>query len=96
MDDLTFIQAIQASPGDEVPRLVYADWLDDQGDPRGELIRVQCELARRPANDLERKRLEQRADELLDDYGELWLEPLRDRARLAFRPVVSSAAYWSG
>jgi hypothetical protein len=29
-----------------VPRLVYADWLDERGDPRGEFIRVQCELAR--------------------------------------------------
>jgi uncharacterized protein (TIGR02996 family) len=41
----TFLQAILESPDDYSPRLLFADWLDEQGDPRGELIRVQCELA---------------------------------------------------
>lgn len=31
---------------DDGPRLVYADYLEEQGDPRGEFIRVQCELAK--------------------------------------------------
>jgi uncharacterized protein (TIGR02996 family) len=38
---------ILASPEDDAPRLVYADWLDEHGEPaRAEFIRVQCELAR--------------------------------------------------
>jgi len=45
-----FLAAILASPQDDTPRLVYADWLDDQtekgNDPRAEFIRVQCERAR--------------------------------------------------
>jgi uncharacterized protein (TIGR02996 family) len=33
-------------PGDDTPRLIYADWLDDHDDhDRAEFIRVQCELA---------------------------------------------------
>jgi uncharacterized protein (TIGR02996 family) len=41
-----FLAAIIASPDDDLPRLVYADWLDENGDPaRAEFIRVQCELA---------------------------------------------------
>jgi uncharacterized protein (TIGR02996 family) len=36
-----FVLAIAQSPDDD-SRLMYADWLDDRGDPRGELIRVQC------------------------------------------------------
>lgn len=44
-DDQAFIAAIIANPADDLPRLVYADWLDDRGDPRGEFIRVQVELA---------------------------------------------------
>jgi uncharacterized protein (TIGR02996 family) len=40
-----FLQEIIASPDDDTPRLIYADWLDERGDPRGEFIRVQCELA---------------------------------------------------
>jgi uncharacterized protein (TIGR02996 family) len=40
-----FIAAIHAAPDDDGPRLMYADWLTEHGDPRGEFIRVQCELA---------------------------------------------------
>ena len=43
-EHLEFIQAIQAEPDDDTPRWVYADWLEDQGDPLGEFIRVQCTL----------------------------------------------------
>ena len=46
--DQPFIAAILANPDDDVPRLVYADYLDERGDPRGEFIRVQCELAAWP------------------------------------------------
>jgi uncharacterized protein (TIGR02996 family) len=41
-----FLREILASPDDDAPRLIYADWLEERGDPRGEFIRVQCELAR--------------------------------------------------
>src|SRR5262249_25897060 len=34
-----FRKAILADPDDDMPRLVYADWLEEHGDPRGELIR---------------------------------------------------------
>jgi uncharacterized protein (TIGR02996 family) len=40
-----FLAAIAAAPDDDGPRLVYADWLTEQDDPQGELIRVQCALA---------------------------------------------------
>lgn len=41
-----FMREIIASPDDDAPRLVFADWLDDHGDPvRAEFIRVQCRLA---------------------------------------------------
>src|SRR5581483_6244046 len=40
-----FIAAIAANPEDEVSRLVFADWLDDQGQPnRAEFIRLSCQL----------------------------------------------------
>lgn len=43
------IEAIRLYPDEDVPRLQYADWLDEQDmcpDPgRAELIHVQCELA---------------------------------------------------
>src|SRR4051794_23378873 len=36
-------ERIRANLDDDDPRLVYADALQDLGDPRGELIAVQCE-----------------------------------------------------
>ena len=32
-DDEAFIRAIVDAPGDDAPRLIYADWLDERGDP---------------------------------------------------------------
>jgi uncharacterized protein (TIGR02996 family) len=40
-----FIKAIRASPDDDCIRLIYADWLEERGDPPGEFIRVQVALA---------------------------------------------------
>jgi uncharacterized protein (TIGR02996 family) len=40
------LQRIRAYPDDDMPRLIYADWLDERGDPRGEFIRIQIALAR--------------------------------------------------
>src|SRR5687767_4899399 len=44
--DETFIRAITDDPDDGALRLVYADWLEEHGDPRGELVRT-CEEMRR-------------------------------------------------
>lgn len=44
-DPQVLLAEILARPDDDEPRLVYADWLTQQGDPRGEFITVQCALA---------------------------------------------------
>jgi uncharacterized protein (TIGR02996 family) len=42
------LAAARAEPDDDTTRLVLADWLEEHGDSaRAELIRVQCEVARR-------------------------------------------------
>ena len=38
-DEAAFVAAIAAAPGDEHLPLVFADWLDDRGDPRGQWLR---------------------------------------------------------
>lgn len=43
-DEDGFLQAIQANPRDDVARLVYADWLEDRGDVRGEFLRLHLAL----------------------------------------------------
>jgi len=41
------IAAVAAAPGDDLPRLVYADWLEENGDPvRAGFVRRHVELAR--------------------------------------------------
>lgn len=41
-DEATLRAAIIADPDADEPRLVYADWLMERSDVRGELIRLQC------------------------------------------------------
>ena len=48
-DRAAFVAAVRARPGDRLPRLVFADWLDDRGDPLGGYIRAECDAADAPA-----------------------------------------------
>jgi uncharacterized protein (TIGR02996 family) len=43
-DDEAFIRRVVDSPGDDTPRLVYADWLDERGDQRGAYLRAELEV----------------------------------------------------
>jgi uncharacterized protein (TIGR02996 family) len=86
-DHNAFLQAILTDPEADTPRLVYADWLEEQGDPRGEFIRLQCELARLAEEFQEPPELVQREKELLALHGATWRQPLRKilgRAELPF------------
>src|SRR5205085_11626679 len=44
MDPTGFVQALIDDPDDETTPLVLADWLEERGDPRGELVRIQATL----------------------------------------------------
>ena len=44
-DEAAFVDALRAAPGDALARLVYADWLDERGDPRAEFLRLSCRVA---------------------------------------------------
>jgi uncharacterized protein (TIGR02996 family) len=83
-----FLRAILQNPDDDTPRLVYADWLEERDDPRGEFIRVQCRLARMGADDTFRPELEARERELLARHGEEWVGSLR--------PWLTGWTFWRG
>jgi uncharacterized protein (TIGR02996 family) len=73
-----FISSIAESLYDDAPRLIYADWLDDHGQPeRAEFIRVQCELEpMRDRYEIDRAaELHRRENELLSDHKGAWLGP---------------------
>jgi uncharacterized protein (TIGR02996 family) len=84
--DEAFLQAIQEDPGDESLRLIYADYLDERGDPRGEFIRAQCQLANTAEGDPRREELQGRERQLLTAHEQEWIGPLKGLAtRWCFR-----------
>src|SRR5436190_7936139 len=61
-----FWQSILADPESDTPRLVYADWLEEQGESeRAEFIRVQVELAKLAEDDPRCAELKAREEALL-------------------------------
>src|SRR5262249_3928589 len=73
--DEAFLQAILEDPEDDTPRLVYADWLEENGQPeRGEFIRIQIELEPMAEDDPRRPDLQKRGQGLLNAHGRAWLE----------------------
>jgi uncharacterized protein (TIGR02996 family) len=69
--------AIEKQPDNVEAYLVYGDWLQSQGDPRGELIALQC--AAHQAQGEEAKKLERQASALVRKYKKYLLGPLADR-----------------
>ncbi|MEW5743372.1 MAG: TIGR02996 domain-containing protein [Myxococcota bacterium] len=96
------LAAVFARPEDDAPRLVMADWLTEHGDPRGEFIVLQCELARiPPGQQVQRSRaLEARVAELHRRYAASWatcLRGLKPRPQYHFhRGFMSSARFRMG
>ena len=81
-------RAILAAPDDDAPRLVFADWLDEHGDPdRAEFIRVQCRMARLPFYESGYPALQDRAARLfvrhMTEWRFPWLPP-RQQCRRGF------------
>src|SRR5687768_2116425 len=97
MSEAALLAAVLAAPEDDAPRLVYADHLQANGDPRGELIAVQCDLARiAPSEDTEarkgnviRRRRTDRAETLREREKEL-LRANRDTWIRPFAPSIDS------
>jgi uncharacterized protein (TIGR02996 family) len=81
-DPAAMLQAVCADSNNVGLRLIYADFLEEQGDPRADFIRVQCELASLPEHDDRRTALEERELALLNRHGAAWVNQLE----LAYRP----------
>jgi uncharacterized protein (TIGR02996 family) len=91
---------VYAHPADDGPRLACADWLQQRGDPRGELMALQ--LGPEPRNAWARCR------ELVAQYGARWLGPIArsaqnpefargflDRCTLYEREPCPTSVMWS-
>ncbi len=73
-DDL--LAAILAAPDDDGPRLVYADWLQEQGDLRGEFIETAILAETLPDGDPRRDACRDRLNAMWRDEGERWAATL--------------------
>jgi uncharacterized protein (TIGR02996 family) len=62
---------------------VYADWLEERGDPRGEFLRLELQIAALPAEDKKREPLAKRLDELRGTVDPNWLA-------LLDRPIIEN------
>jgi len=72
--EAALLAAVRAAPADDGPRAIYSDWLQERGDPRGELIALQLATATAPRGDRTPER--ERADALLAQHREHWIGPI--------------------
>ena len=73
--ELPFIREILFDVSDDTPRMIYADWLDERNDPRGEFLRIEMRLGDRfdgPSAGRTRKR----RNELLRQLDPQWVSLL--------------------
>jgi uncharacterized protein (TIGR02996 family) len=102
-DAKSFVAAIAAAPADDLPRLVFADWLDEHGEPdRAEFIRTQIQWHHADAE--KRKQLDRRSADLFREHWPLWfgsfvlaLDPnadLRRDFRRQSRNGAETLQYW--
>jgi uncharacterized protein (TIGR02996 family) len=71
-----FLQAVLANPDDASIRLVYADWLEERGDPRGEFLRLEAALMYLPREDERWAGLAARLRQLRPTLAREWLTAL--------------------
>jgi uncharacterized protein (TIGR02996 family) len=91
-----FLNAVMERPDDDLPRLVYADYLEEAGDvERAEFIRVQLELSNSEEDNPDRPWLEYRAEELSKGHAE-WRLPIRgiQRFQRGFVESMATTADW--
>src|SRR4051794_24408715 len=73
-EELSLLRAVAAEPEIDSPRLVYADWCDENGQPeRAEFIRLQIDRSRRPFRDRAHHFPTEREVALETAHRERWL-----------------------
>jgi uncharacterized protein (TIGR02996 family) len=92
-DEADFLRALLDNPADDIARLVYADWLDEQGSPacatRAEFLRLECRMALAPEQSLNRVRWQNQLRQIAVNLDPDWLvavsHPRLEACRLRFR-----------
>jgi uncharacterized protein (TIGR02996 family) len=74
---LAFLRACKEAPDDDAPRLVLADWLEEQGNQHGAAMRLQCRAGHIDEADPARDALDGEADRILREAPPDWLTAWR-------------------
>lgn len=88
-DQEALLASILSSPHDDTPRLIYADWCEENGDAeRAEFIRYQIDLARGPNG------IKKAVD--IDDADERqkWLDKVQWLSHRQFRLAADNPEWW--
>jgi uncharacterized protein (TIGR02996 family) len=74
------LEAVERAPHDVQVRTVYADWLEERGDPRGEFLRLQMQLTTLP----------ERLSELAHRIDPAWMKLVSGTYRVTLSDAVTS------
>jgi uncharacterized protein (TIGR02996 family) len=77
-EERAFLLAILERPDDDAPKLIYADWLEERGDPRAEFLQLVVKSRQERAVTPDQRR---RHDELSAELAELHVRQQREWRR---------------
>ncbi|MEK6235019.1 MAG: TIGR02996 domain-containing protein, partial [Planctomycetales bacterium] len=76
-----FLREVCDNPLDDAPRLIFADWLEERGDVRGEFIRLQCDLESMMEHHPRRGKAKWKVNQLIKKHGKTWASNLPSAVR---------------
>ncbi len=86
-DETEFLAAIALRPGDDLTRLVYADWLEERGDDRASYLRLVVEISERIEQNRPYRRLMTRYRSIADQLEQSWRDVVGKRFRLRLNSI---------
>lgn len=96
-DEAAFLRTIRENPDADLPRLVYADWLEERGHQvRAQFLRVHLELERLTEDSPHRRELAFWCRTQLDTQPHLLFEPpLQPKFARYGRGLIEAAEFWN-
>lgn len=90
--EAAFLAQIRANPNDDVVRLVFSDWLEEQGDVRAEVVRLGCQVHHLHRFTLERRQTEEAVAAWYQTHVPGW--PMPQLEKFPTEETVQTALPW--
>ena len=94
MVEENFLASIAASPGEEGLRLVFADWLEEQGDARAEYLRLEHQCHQLPPSDKRAQALKKRLQDMSQTLDAVWVAQVNRIPWKVHIPIVGNWVSW--